>query len=133
MTVRRLLLTCLLAWLAVGHPFAQGALNEGQGHPLKGTWIGDWGPDKTHRTPVLIDMDWDGKVVTAILNPGPEAIRFTKAELNHNNWTVHLEAGSAGARYVIDGAIENLGSARRSIAGTWVQGNQKGTFKITRQ
>ncbi len=131
--MRRLLLTCLLACVAVANPFAQGALNEGQGHPLKGSWLGDWGPDKTHRTPVLIEMDWDGKVVTATLNPGPEAVRFTKAELNPADWTVHLEAISAGVRYAIDGKIENLGSARRSLAGTWVQGNQKGTFKITRQ
>ena len=78
-------------------------------------------------------MDWDGKVVTATMNPGPEALRFTKAELDHTNWSVHLEGTSAGTRYVIDGKIENLGSARRSIVGTWNQGNQKGDFKITRQ
>ena len=131
--MRRLLLTCLLACLAIGgSATAQSALNEGQGHPLKGTWLGEWGPDKTHRTLVLIDMDWDGKVVTATLNPGPEAVRFTKAELNHDNWTVHLET-STGVRYTIDGKILNLGSARRSIGGTWMQGNQKGDFKITRQ
>lgn len=132
--MRQLLLTCLLACLAMGGPAAaqQSALNEGQGHPLKGTWLGDWGPNKTQRTQVLIDMDWDGKVVTAILSPGAEAIRFTKAELDHTNWTVHLET-AAGVRYLVDGKIENLGLARRSIVGTWVQGNQKGDFRITRQ
>jgi hypothetical protein len=112
---------------------AQAALNEGQGHPLKGIWLGDWGPNKDNRNPVLIEMNWDGKAVTGSIDPGPKPIRFTKAELNHNNWTVHLEAASAGVRYVIDGRIENLGLAGRSIVGTWVQGNQKGDFKITRQ
>ena len=131
--MRGLLLTCLLACLAIGgSAAAQSALNEGQGHPLKGTWLGDWGPNKTNRTQVLIDMDWDGKAVTAILSPGTGAVRFTKAELDHTNWTVHLEV-TGPVRYVVDGKIENLGSARRSIVGTWMQGNQKGDFKITRQ
>ncbi len=128
------LLTCLLACVVINVPVAaaQPALNEGQGHPLKGMWLGDWGTDKNNRTPVLIEMNWDGKAVTGSINPGPEAIRFTKAELNHNNWTMHLEAVSGGVRYVIDGKIENLGSASRRIVGTWAQGNQKGDFKITR-
>jgi hypothetical protein len=129
------LLTCLLVCVAIDVPAAaaQAALNEGQGHPLKGLWLGDWGPNRNDRNPVLIEMDWDGKAVTGSINPGPGAIRFTKAELNHNNWTVHLEAVSEGVRYAIDGKIENLGSVSRSIVGTWVQGNQKGDFKITRQ
>jgi len=131
--MKTLLLTCVLAMALASPAAAQGALNEGQGHPLKGTWIGDWGTNKQKRTPVLIVMDWDGKVIAASLNPGPEAIQFTKAELNPANWTVHLEATAGGTSYVVDGKIENLGSARRSIAGTWMQGNQKGDFKITRQ
>jgi hypothetical protein len=45
---------------------------------------------------------------------------------------VHLEAESKGIRYVIDGKIENLGSLRRTIVGTWTEGNHKGSFKITR-
>ena len=132
--MRTVLLACLLACLAIGGPAAaQTALNEGQGHPLKGTWLGDWGPNKTTRTQVLIDMDWDGKAVTAVLSPGSAPVRFTKAELDHTKWTVHLEGESGGVRYVADGRIENLGLASRSIVGTWTQGNQKGDFKITRQ
>jgi hypothetical protein len=40
---------------------AQRALHEGQGHPLKGVWLGDWGPNKTTRNSVVIEIDWDGK------------------------------------------------------------------------
>jgi hypothetical protein len=112
---------------------AQAAWNEGQGHPLKGVWIGDWGVNKTTRTEVLIELNWDGKAVTGAINPGAQAISFTKAELDHTNWSVHFEAMSAGVRYVIDGKIENLGSNSRSIVGTWMQGTQKGDFRITRQ
>ena len=118
-----------LTGLAAG----QSALNEGQGHPLKGIWIGDWGPDKAKRTPVLIEMNWDGKAITGSISPDADKIAFTKADLNHADWTVHLEAQSGGTKYVIDGKIENLGSLSRSITGTWMQGNQKGDFKITKQ
>ena len=126
-------LICLMAWFAIAATVVAQALNDGQGHPLKGVWLGDWGgADSNNRNSVTIEMNWDGKAVTGSINPGPEAVPFTKAELNHNNWTVHLEAESKGVRYVIDGKIENLGSMRRSIVGTWAQGNQKGDFKITR-
>jgi hypothetical protein len=131
---RGFLLACLLACFAIDVSIAgaQAAMNEGQGHPLKGVWIGDWGTSRDSRTPVLIEMTWDGKAVTGSINPGPQAISFTRAELDHTNWTVHLQATSAGTRYVIDGRIENLGSNSRSIVGTWSQGDQKGDFKITR-
>lgn len=125
-------LTCLLACFAIASPVVAQALNEGQGHPLKGVWVGDWGMNRDNRNFVTIEMDWDGKAVTGSINPGPEAIPFTEARLNHENWTVHLEAESGGVRYVIDGQIEDLGSLRRSIVGTWAQGDQEGDFKITR-
>jgi len=126
-----LVLVCVLGLTGVAA--AQSALNEGQGHPLKGVWIGDWGPDKAKRTQVLIQMDWDGKAITGSISPDADKIAFTKADLNVTNWTVHLEAQAGGTKYVIDGKIENLGSLSRSIVGTWTQGNQKGDFKITKQ
>ena len=126
-----LVLVCVLGLTGVAA--AQSALNEGQGHPLKGIWIGDWGPDKAKRTPVLIEMNWDGKAITGSISPDADKIAFTRAELDHTNWTVHLEAQAGGTKYVIDGKIENLGSLSRSIVGTWTQGNQKGDFKITKQ
>jgi hypothetical protein len=133
MNVHMFRLICLLACLVIAAPaFPQGGLQDGQGHPLKGVWLGEWGPNRTSRNDVTIEMNWDGKAVTGSINPGPEAIPFSKAELNHNNWTVHLEAEKNGVRYVIDGRIENLGSVRRAIVGTWVQGNQRGDFRIQR-
>lgn len=126
-------LTVLLLAFAIALPAFSQALNEGQGHPLKGVWVGEWTPDKTHRNPVMIEINWDGKAISGSINPGPEAVRFTKAELDPGNWTIHLEGDSKGTHYLIDGRIENLGSLRRYIVGTWAQGNQKGDFKLTRQ
>jgi hypothetical protein len=107
------------------------------GHPLKGSWSGDWGTSKENRTRVLVDLQWDGKDITGTINPGSDNVRLTKATLDPADWTVHLEAdakdGSGNVtRYVIDGKLENLGSFYRVITGTWQQGARKGAFKLTR-
>jgi hypothetical protein len=130
-TLSRLMV--LVACFAIASPvLAQVALNQGQGHPLKGVWLGDWGPNANERTAIVILMDYEGDDLSGSLNPGPNAVPFTEMELDYNDWTVHLEGQSNGVRYVIDGRIENLGSVfDRSIVGTWVQGDQRGDFKVT--
>ena len=107
------------------------------GHPLKGSWSGDWGPSKDSRTRVLLDLEWDGNAITGTINPGTDNVRLTKATLESTTWTVHFEAeGKDGAgksvRYVIDGKLENLGSYYRVMTGSWQQGVRKGDFKLTR-
>jgi len=68
-----------------------------EGHPLKGSWIGDWGPNKTDRNQITIVIDWDGKQVTGILNPGPGAIPIQKASLEPKGWIVHFEVDAKNA------------------------------------
>jgi hypothetical protein len=107
------------------------------GHPLKGSWSGDWGTSKDNRQRVLLDLDWNGKDITGTINPGPNAVPLKSATLNPTNWTFRFEAdGGAGSgrpvRYVIEGKLENLGSYYRVMTGTWAQGAQKGDFRITR-
>src|SRR6266850_4026799 len=63
------------------------------GHPLKGSWSGDWGPNKEQRTRVLLQMQWNGKEITGAINPGLNALTLTKATLDPVTWLVHLEAG----------------------------------------
>ena len=107
------------------------------GHPLKGTWSGDWGtgPDDRHR--LLLQFDWDGETITGTINPGPDAVPLKEASLDPSTWSVHLEAeGRDGAgstvRYVIDGELQNLGSAHRVITGSWTEGGVTGDFTIKR-
>ncbi len=107
------------------------------GHPLKGTWSGDWGPTKDAQTHVVLEFHWDGKAITGRINPGPKAIPFQKATLDAPNWLVHIEAegkdaNGAAVRYVIDGKVENIGSYQRVLSGTYTQGAEKGTFKVVR-
>ena len=108
------------------------------GHPLKGTWSGDWGPTKDNRTHVTLDLNWDGKTITGSINPGPSAVAL-KTTLDPATWMVHFEGdgkdkdkGGAAVHYVIDGKLENLGSFQRVMTGTWTQGSMKGDFKVVR-
>jgi hypothetical protein len=133
MRAKAFLMVCLLAGLTL----AVSALAQ-EGHPLKGSWLGDWGPSKTDRNQIVVIMDWNGTQVTGQINPGPTAIPLTKATLDPKGWLVHLEADAknqAGktVHYVIDGKIENLGLYNRSIVGTWNHDDVKGDFKLTRQ
>ncbi len=108
MRARAFSLVCLLASLIIAVSlFAQ------EGHPLKGTWLGDWGPSKTDRNQVTILMDWDGKQITGQINPGPGAIPIKNATLDPKGWPVHFEAdakNNAGqnVHYVVDEMIEHL-------------------------
>ena len=107
------------------------------GHPLKGSWSGDWGPNKDNRTRVLLEIRWDGKQLTSILNPGPSSVTLQRSTLDPNTWGVHLEgegknATGATVRYVIDGKLENIGAYSRFMTGTWTQGTQQGDFRLTR-
>jgi hypothetical protein len=107
------------------------------GHPLKGTWSGDWGPTKDNRTRVLLELHWDGKAITGTINPGPKAVPIKKAELNPDTWGVHIEAegkdpSGTAVPYVIDGKLENIGVYQRVLSGTWTEGGRKGEFKLVR-
>jgi len=109
-----------------------------EGHPLKGSWIGDWGPNSADRNQITIVMDWDGKQITGVANPGPGALPIQRASLEPKGWLVHFEldaknAAGQSVHYVVDGHIENLGLYNRSIVGMWGHDNVKGDFKITRQ
>jgi hypothetical protein len=109
-----------------------------EGHPLKGSWIGNWGPSQNHTDDVLILIRWDGKAITGMINPGTDNIPIKNASLTPQGWLVHLEGDGKDKSgkvitYVLDGKIENLGLPHRSIVGTWKTQNEKGNFKITRQ
>ena len=131
MPARTLLLAIAIVMLSPAFPAAQ------YGHPLKGTWSGDWGPTKETRHRVLLELHWDGKAITGTINPGPNAVRLQKASVEPSTWDVRFEAdgrGPTGApvRYLIEGKIENLGAYRRVLCGTWTQGSERGEFRVTR-
>ena len=107
------------------------------GHPLKGSWSGDWGPTKDARSRLLLELNWDGRAVTGTINPGPNAVPLQKASFDPSNWTVRFEAeakdrSGQAIRYGIEGKLENLGAYNRVMTGTWTQGGVKGDFRLVR-
>jgi hypothetical protein len=107
------------------------------GHPLKGTWSGDWGTTKEKRSRLLLELHWDGKAITGTINPGPDAVPLQRASVDPSTWSVRFEAegrGPTGAtiRYLVEGKVENLGAYRRVLSGTWTQGSERGDFRLIR-
>src|ERR1700704_1617477 len=109
------------------------------GHPLSGTWSGDWGQSKDKRERLLIQMHYDGKQVVGTINPGPNALPLKTVTVipgNEDNpglWTIKMEADGKDATgkavtILVDGQLKNLGSPNRVMAGTWTQGGVKGDF-----
>jgi hypothetical protein len=108
-----------------------------QGHPLTGTWSGDWGPSPTERHQITLVLSWDGKNVTGIMNPGPDSIPLSSVFVDVSNWTVRIEAdgkdtGGKPVHISAEGRLDDLGSYHRKLAGAWTQGATKGDFKLTR-
>jgi hypothetical protein len=103
-----------------------------EGHPLTGTWTGDWGPSATQRNHVTLVMNWDGSNVTGTLNPGPDSAPLAGVFLDVTTWTVRIEADAKDGHISAEGKLEDIASPHRKLAGTWRQGTAKGDFRITR-
>jgi hypothetical protein len=108
-----------------------------EGHPLKGTWHGSWGVNAQDRTPVTLVMDWDGKSVTGIMNPGLRSSPIEKTAFDPSAWQFHFESNykdraGATSRVSIDAKIQDVTSPRRALVGTWTQGDKMGDFKAVR-
>ena len=121
MQSRFIRLVCVTAVLALALPaFAQW------GHPLKGSWSGDWWVTK--------GQDNHNAGLQKLTLQPPPIENVSKAQ---DPWILHFEADvkdSTGktVHYVADGKMQNLGSYNRFITGTWTAGTQKGEFKVTR-
>jgi hypothetical protein len=107
-----------------------------QGHPLTGTWNGDWAATPTERNQITIVMAWDGKTVKSTINPGADSAEGI-VTLDPTNWTVRVEAdlkdkSGKPSHVIADGKLEDVGAYHRTIIGTWRQGALSGPFKLTR-
>ncbi len=124
-----------------------------EGHPLTGTWYGDYGTGSGKRDLTVI-MKWDGRNVTGTINPGPNASPIHSAVMDitpgkpapegQNSTTgvpptfnvrfeVELPDAAGGkGRVAFEGTIQNPVAGNRSITGTWSRGGERGTFQIRR-
>jgi hypothetical protein len=109
-----------------------------EGHPLKGSWLGTWGPAKSHSNDILVVLNWDGKTISGMINPGTDNAPIKNATLNPDGWVVRFEAdikdrSGAVLNYMLEGKIENLAFHNRTIVGTWKNQRESGQMKISRQ
>jgi hypothetical protein len=110
-----------------------------EGHPLIGTWSGEWSPSPKIRDQVLVIMEYTTTTLSGVINPGePDEAPIRVGTLDSRNWTVHLEADYKDekgnpVKIVIDGKLEDIGSHNRTLTGTWTRGSDKGQFKLTRE
>jgi hypothetical protein len=138
-------LICVLSVL-----FAATSVAAQEGHPAKGTWLGYWGPTLTPQSRIVLVMDHDGKTMSGVYQPGPNAAPLKVARLDitpgkpavgvaRGNsgaapqvpavlpiFKVHFEIDAKDARgnpvsIVADGTMNNTALANRSITGTWTQ------------
>jgi hypothetical protein len=139
-------------WLAAAMALAVAAAAQ-EGHPLTGTWYGDYGAGSQQRDLTVI-MKWDGRAVTGTINPGPAATPITSAVMDitpgkpapegqqsttgippvfHVRFEANLPnpAGATGP-ILFEGTIQNPVAGNRRITGTWSRGGEKGTFQIRR-
>jgi hypothetical protein len=109
------------------------------GHPLKGQWSGQWGPSDNPKR-LLLDLQWDGKEITGVVNPGEEAAAVKSVTFDYSNpsaWKVKFTAegkdkSGKPVPISVDGTLENIGAYNKLFHGTWVEGGQKGDFTLTR-
>jgi hypothetical protein len=99
------------------------------GYPLKGSWSGDWWLKKGEENHVLLDFDWDGKILKGVLNPGTDNVTLKNLSLEPptggvphamDPWILHFEADAKDAigktvQYVVDGKLQNIFIWRSSI------------------
>ena len=124
-----------------------------EGHPLRGVWVGYWGPAATAQNRIVVVMDHDGKTVSGVLNPGPNAVPLKVARLDITPGTpspkqgvpailpifkVYFEVDAKdGVAIVAEGTMHNTALPTRWIEGTWTRTSGgkavKSEFKITRQ
>ena len=109
------------------------------GHPLKGQWSGQWGPTDNPKR-LLLDLHWDGKEITGVVNPGEEAAAVKSVTFDYSNpsaWKVKLTAegkdkSGKPVAISVDGTLENIGAYNKLFHGTWLESGQKGDFTLTR-
>ena len=115
-----------------------GSLEAQHGHPLTGTWLGDWGRDGDDRSFLTVILQWDGSTVRGLANPGPASTELQHVRLDSADWSVTFETDLVDhngdtVHIRARGMLDNVGSMTRTLSGTWTSENGSGDFTLMRQ
>ena len=129
---------CLLTCLAV----VGVAASAQEGHPLVGSWHGNWGLNATDRKDLTLIVDYtaDGSGITGLVNPGYDQATIQNLVLTipkPTDWTFKFEVdlkdkSGKATHYIAEGKLDQIGYDQRTLKGTWSAGAAKGDFKLTR-
>ena len=135
--MRVLVLFAAVAMLAV-------SVTAQEGHPLAGTWYGEYGTGN-QRTDLTVIMKWDGTNVTGLINPGPNTrpIKSVVMNITPGKPAPQGQQSTTGTppvfhvRFEVDGmtfegTIQNPVAGNRRIVGTMTRGSDKAPFQIRR-
>jgi hypothetical protein len=79
---------------------------------VSGLWKGDWGPSARDRNDVALQLNFQGGVLSGVVNPGSNAINLSKAAYEPASGEIKLEADAQGrgrvVHYVIEGKAAGL-------------------------
>ena len=106
-----------------------------------GTWIGDFGPGFYDRNTISLQLQWDGKNLTGLIQPGTPGARMYRnfvgfpienATFDPKSGTMKFEATyqPKRRRYLIQGRVGG-----KTLTGKWTRPEDKadGDFKLTRK
>jgi len=120
--------------LAVGCTAIAAGLMAQEGFPLDGTWRGQWSDPADDSGTIVVVMKWDGERVNGLINPGPNSMDLSVAELDPSNWGVRLEGrGADGRQIAFSGTLTDIGSYNRRIVGTWSDDAATGELELIRE
>lgn len=115
-----------------------------EGHPLSGTWYGEY-TSGTQKRDLTVILKWDGTNVTGSINPGPDSkpIKSVVMDITPGKAAPQGRDSTEGTPPVFkvrfevdgmtfDGTIQNPVAGNRRVTGTWARGNERGTFQIRR-
>ena len=105
-----------------------------EGFPLDGTWRGERQAGTDAPVTIVMILEWDGKKMSGIINPGPKSAQIEEATLEPQGWRVTVNAKSGtGESIHFEGSISNLGAYDRAIVGTWTEGGRDYRIRMVRE
>jgi hypothetical protein len=128
--MRVLLMSLVLSLAAAVHM----PVHAQEGFPLDGTWRGQRQAGTEAPVTIVMVLEWDGKKVSGMIDPGPKSIPIASAELIPDGWRVKLEAHTkTGEAISFTGVIGKLGAYDRTITGTWIEGGRSYRVRMVRE
>jgi hypothetical protein len=126
-------LTCVLILITVLLPACSSPAPKAEVDPLTGRWEGEWGPSPDRQTNVVLELNWNGTMLTGTVNPGGRAMELGKSSFNPTTNAISMELDARDVsgepdHYSIQGKVEG-----KEMSGTWTRNKGAGTFKITKE